>query len=76
MRWHYRIARNIVAERSKKPIETTQELSRVVLKAMPRNRKREKIHPATRTFQAFRIAVNRELEGLEDALGKCVDRQK
>jgi 16S rRNA (cytosine1402-N4)-methyltransferase len=71
-RWHYRIARFLVAQRSKKPIETTKELSDVVLRAMPRYANREKIHPATRTFQAFRIAVNRELEELEEALEKCV----
>lgn len=71
-RWHHRIARYVVEQRSKKPIETTKELSNVVLRAMPRRAKRERIHPATRTFQAFRIAVNRELEGLEEALDKCV----
>ena len=72
-RWHHRIARNIVQGRSRKPIETTKELSDMVLRAMPRHSKRAKIHPATRTFQAFRIAVNRELEGLEEALDKCID---
>ncbi len=75
-RWHNRIARYIVAKRCEKPIETTTELSHVVLRAMPRHSKREKIHPATRTFQAFRIAVNRELEGLEEALDKCIDSLK
>ncbi len=72
-RWHNRIARYIVVQRSGKPIETTKELSDVVLRAMPRKSKREKIHPATRTFQAFRIAVNRELEGLEEVLDQCID---
>jgi len=72
-RWHHRIARCLVRQRSIKPIETTTELSHLVLKAMPRKSKREKIHPATRTFQAFRIAVNRELEGLEVALDKCIN---
>jgi 16S rRNA (cytosine1402-N4)-methyltransferase len=75
-RWHNRIARYIVAKRSEKPIETTAELSHVVLKAMPRSSKRQKIHPATRTFQAFRIAVNRELEGLQEALDKCIGSLK
>lgn len=70
-RWHHRIARAVVRRRTEKPIETTVELSDLVLSAMPRMRKWQKIHPATRTFQAFRIAVNRELEGLEEALAKC-----
>lgn len=72
-RWHQRIARYVVHQRSQKPIETTKELSDIVLRAMPHGKKREKIHPATRTFQAVRIAVNRELEGLEEALDKCTD---
>lgn len=72
-RWHYRIARYVVQRRSEKPIETTKELSDIILRAMPRHSRREKIHPATRAFQAFRIAVNRELEGLEEALDKCFD---
>ena len=72
-RWHHRIARYVVQSRSEKPIETTKELSTIILRAMPRQSRREKIHPATRAFQAFRIAVNRELEGLEEALDKCFD---
>lgn len=70
-RWYRRIARYVVEQRSRKPIETTKELSEIVLRAMPHHSKREKIHPATRTFQAFRIAVNRELESLEEAMAKC-----
>ena len=54
------IARAIMAER---PIHTTTQLVNVVLKVVGRSR--EKIHPATRTFQALRIATNRELEALE-----------
>jgi len=72
-RWHNRIARSIVWERSKQPIDTTKGLCDLVMKAMPKHRTREKIHPATRTFQAFRIAVNRELEALEVVMDKCVD---
>lgn len=67
-RWHHRIARFLVEQRAKSPIQTTRELREAVLRAMPRSRKRHKIDPATRTFQAFRIAVNRELESLEAAL--------
>ncbi len=72
-RWHKAIARRIVWQRAKEPIETTKDLSRAVLQAIPMQRKRksERIHPATRTFQAFRIAVNRELESLEIALETC-----
>lgn len=72
-RWHKRIARSMVQRRKEKPIETTKELSDIILRAMPRPSRRQKIHPATRAFQAFRIAVNRELEGLEEALDKCLD---
>jgi 16S rRNA (cytosine1402-N4)-methyltransferase len=71
-RWHNRIARRLVQERSLRPIETTKDLSDIVLKAIPAGQKWQKIHPATRTFQAFRIAVNRELESLDIALGKMV----
>ena len=64
-RWHYRIAHSLVHARVKNPIETTRELRHIVMRAIPYRRKRIKIHPATRTFQALRIAVNRELESLE-----------
>lgn len=73
-RWHLRIARQIVKQRAIAPIDTTEELSRVVLQAMPKDRRWQKIHPATRTFQGLRIAVNQELESLETALDKCIER--
>lgn len=63
-----RIARAIVAQRASGPIRTTADLAAAVLKAMPRSASRQKIHPATRTFQALRIAVNGELENLRKAL--------
>jgi len=63
----YRIARSIVKER---PIETTRQLARLIEKASIR---RGKIHPATKTFQALRIAVNHELEYLETSLKQAVD---
>ncbi len=75
-RWHNRIARYIIRQRSHHPIETTQELSGIVLKAMPPRKTWQRIHPATRTFQALRIAVNRELESLDILLDKCVDLLK
>lgn len=72
-RWHQRIARFIVSERARQPIATTRKLRDVVVKAIPRRAQKEKIHPATRTFQAFRIAVNRELENLAESLDQCSD---
>lgn len=61
-----RIARRIIQER---PIRTTLQLAKLVERATSR---RGKIHPATRTFQALRIAVNQELEKLESALKQAV----
>jgi len=59
-----RIARALVRERNKRPIATTHELALLVEKAAGPAARRFRIHPATRTFQALRIAVNREIEGL------------
>jgi len=64
-----KIAYQIVQERRKTPFKTTSQLREVIERAVPFN-KRQRIHPATRTFQALRIAVNRELESLESALDK------
>lgn len=66
-----RIARQIVRERDAKPIRTTLELAALVERVVPRH---GKSHPATRVFQALRIAVNRELEVLESALAVFADR--
>ena len=73
-RWHNRIARILVEERRNQPISTTSQLADLVMRAIPyRYRKGYyRIHPATRTFQAVRIAVNRELEILETAVKKAV----
>ena len=71
-RWHNRIAHDLVQRRSQSPIQTTSELRETVIKAMPKGHGHQKIDPATRTFQAFRIAVNRELESLEIALNKAI----
>jgi 16S rRNA (cytosine1402-N4)-methyltransferase len=62
-----RIARTIVEARRKERIATTGQLAALVRRASPRSG-RPGLDPATRTFQALRIAVNRELEGLSDAL--------
>ncbi|MDD4900366.1 MAG: 16S rRNA (cytosine(1402)-N(4))-methyltransferase RsmH [Candidatus Omnitrophica bacterium] len=71
-RWSNRIARYLVRERQKHAISTTRELSEVVIKALPYKFRYYRIHPATRTFQAIRIAVNRELETLQAALDKTI----
>ncbi len=63
-----RIARAIVEARKAKPLKTTSELVEVISKAVPPTYRFGKIHPATRTFQALRIAVNREIETLEEVL--------
>jgi 16S rRNA (cytosine1402-N4)-methyltransferase len=67
-RWAKRIAKALVHEREKRPIETTQELRQIVHRAIPRRFHSRKIDPATRTFQAFRIRVNEELENLRRIL--------
>ena len=64
-----RIARRIAAERRRAPVRTSGELARIVCAAVPgRGSGRSRIHPATRVFMALRIAVNRELERLEEFL--------
>ncbi len=68
-RFAYRIAKAIVSYRRKKPIETTKELAQIVENAVPKGFYK-KIHPATKTFQAIRIEVNKELEHLKEALLK------
>lgn len=63
-RYARRIARGLVAARAREPLTSTGQLAEAVRRAVPR-RGRQRIHPATRTFQALRIWVNRELEGLD-----------
>jgi 16S rRNA (cytosine1402-N4)-methyltransferase len=65
-----RIARAIVFARERKRITTTTELAEIVRRAAPRGR-RPGLHPATRTFQALRIRVNRELDGLGEAIKRA-----
>jgi 16S rRNA (cytosine1402-N4)-methyltransferase len=62
------IAARIVRERSRAPIRTAARLAEVIRGAVPPSYRYGRIHPATRSFQAFRIAVNRELEQLEGGL--------
>ena len=68
-----RVARAIVAARQDSPIETTGRLAAIVRRAVP-HRGYQRIDPATRTFQALRIWVNRELEGLDTFLAAAARR--
>jgi 16S rRNA (cytosine1402-N4)-methyltransferase len=66
------IAKKIVNERTKKPIETTLELVEIIKNSVPEKYKREK-HPARKVFQAIRIEVNKELEVFEKSLRQSLD---
>lgn len=73
-RYAPQIAGAIVRRRADKPVETTLELVEIIKSAMPAKALREKQHPAKRTFQAIRIAVNDELACVERMLQKAVPR--
>jgi 16S rRNA (cytosine1402-N4)-methyltransferase len=73
-RFSRRIARRIAAVREKTPIRSARDLARVVCSAVPRQTPPPRIHPATRTFQALRIAVNQELKSLRIALERIPTR--
>lgn len=75
-RWAKRIAEFIVKERQKQRITTTQQLVDIIKSAIPASARREGPHPAKRTFQALRIAVNDELGILEKAIKDGVDLLK
>lgn len=66
-----RIAEKIVREREKEKIRTTGRLADIVQEALPYKYRFRRIHPATKVFMALRIAVNREIEGLEIGLSKA-----
>ena len=68
------IAKHIVREREVCPVETTGQLTDIIKKAMPPAALREKQHPAKRSFQAIRIAVNGELDELEPMMDAAADR--
>lgn len=72
-RFARRIAAAIVHSRREAPLRTARELASVIRGAVPRTRDGERIHPATRTFQALRIATNRELKSLEQGLSRIPD---
>lgn len=73
-----RIAKNIVAQRAVKPIETTTELAELIKESIPAATRRTGGHPARRCFQAIRLEVNGELEKLEGTIGDmftCLNKQ-
>ena len=74
-RFSRRIARKIIEERRSTPIRTASQLASLVRSCVPRSRGHD-IDPATRTFQALRIAVNGELDNLKSALRRLPDRLK
>jgi 16S rRNA (cytosine1402-N4)-methyltransferase len=71
-RWARNIARVIVERRKTKPLRTTADFIDCILAAIPAGARDKRIHPATRSFQAVRIVVNGELEGLGEALRSSV----
>lgn len=72
-RFAKKIVREIVRAREKRPIKTTFQLVEIIKKAVPKNYERGRMHPATRTFQALRIAVNDELNNLKKALPQAIE---
>lgn len=72
-RYAGRIARNLVSARERAPIETTGQLAGLIKAAIPAAARRQGPHPAKRTFQALRIAVNQEIELLEQSVRDCID---
>ncbi len=68
-----RIVRAISERRKLSPIRTTGELAAIIAGALPNHLNKKKIHPATKTFQALRIAVNNELENLHAAIERGID---
>ena len=68
------LAAAIVQQREESPIETTGQLAQVIREAMPAAARREKQHPAKRSFQAIRIEVNGELRAVEQAMEGSVDK--
>lgn len=72
-RWATRIARTIVTRRRARKVSSTKELADLVAGVVPRTHDSRRIHPATRTFQALRMAVNEELEALRSLLGSVLE---
>jgi 16S rRNA (cytosine1402-N4)-methyltransferase len=72
-RWAAKIAKRIIEKRALRPISTTGELAELVFSCIPRRFHPKRIHPATKTFQAIRIALNDELQNIKKCLGDGVD---
>lgn len=72
-RYARRIARAIVRERQQRPVETTSDLASIIARSVPAPYRHGRIHCATRTFQALRIAVNQESDRWEPSLRDAVD---
>jgi 16S rRNA (cytosine1402-N4)-methyltransferase len=70
--WARRIARAILRARRHAPLQTTQDLAAIITQVIPPSARPPRIHPATRTFQALRIAVNEELSRLEESLNVAI----
>lgn len=73
-RYARRIVKKLEEARSKRSIDTTRSLASLIIEAVPAHTRHGRLHPATRTFQALRIAVNREIEALETFLASALDR--
>ncbi len=71
-RYSRRIAKEIIEQRNQEPINTTKQLENIVFHCYPKRERFGKTHPATRTFQALRIFVNKELEVLKSTIDRLV----
>ena len=72
-RYGRKIARAICTSRVEKPIEKSSELASIIYNCVPPQYRHQRIHPATRTFQALRIAVNNELERIIPSINRAID---
>jgi 16S rRNA (cytosine1402-N4)-methyltransferase len=71
-RWAGRIAREVIRTRAEHPLRSTLQLAELICRTVPGGRAPQRIHPATRVFQALRIFVNRELESLREGLDAAI----
>ncbi len=75
-RFAWEIAGRIVRERATSPIATASALAKIIASAVPASYRFGRLHPATRSFQALRIAVNGELEQIQDGLARACDAMR